>query len=40
MALFLSRWMTVAHANRLVLDFHIALTTFVFIFLVIQILSP
>lgn len=33
MALFLSRWMTAVHAERLVLDFHVALTTSVFVFL-------
>jgi hypothetical protein len=33
MTLMLSRWMTAAHADRLVLSFHVVLTVSVFSFL-------
>ena len=39
MILMLSQWMTAARANRLVLTLHVALTTTVFAFLTMMVLS-
>ena len=39
MTLMLSRWMTVAHADRLVLTFHLVVTASVFVFLAVIVLA-
>ena len=39
MTLMLSRWMTAAHADRLVLSFHVVLTVSVFAFLALMVLA-
>ncbi len=39
MSLVLSRWISPAHADRLVLSFHVALTAGVFAFLAMMVLA-
>jgi len=39
MTLALSRWISPAHADRLVLSFHVALTASVFAFLAMMVLA-
>jgi hypothetical protein len=39
MTLMLARWITAAHADRLVLSFHVVLTVIVFAFLALMVFA-